>query len=76
MTAPPFHRKIGGIHWFALGRVRIGVCCLQRPKAAPSQSKAVPKRESALPVGFAHTRARIPRLPRTAVFPWPPEAKQ
>jgi len=117
MTAPPFHRKIGGIHWFALGRVRISVC-LVRPSAAPSQPQAVPKRGSAFPAGEARTRARegkpssdmpageytgmsvakwrkinsipplklvpareavrcepIQRLPRTAVFPWPPESK-
>ena len=26
----PFHRKIGGLHWFRIGRLRIAFCICQR----------------------------------------------
>ena len=25
------YRKIGGIHWFAIGRIRIAICAARRP---------------------------------------------
>lgn len=89
MTAPPFHRKIGGIHWFALGRVRIGVCWVKYPGVsrrmtrafglADQRPKAVPKRGSALPAGEARTRAREGRIATHPLCPKPfewPEAER
>lgn len=61
-----FHRKIGGIHWFALGRVRISIC-LTRPKPSvdaklemlrkaltrPSASEARPRPKGYTPASEA-----------------------
>lgn len=76
-----FHRKIGGIHWFALGRVRISVC-LTRPKpsvdaklemlrramARPGVSEAKPRPKSYTPASKA-VRVKPLGYPRPKELP-------
>lgn len=85
-----FHRKIGGIHWFALGRLRVSVCLCKhsaphkRPRTTKAKLETLRQALGIVPAGLASQghmseARRIPapiKLPRTSMFPWPPEAKQ
>ena len=36
MTLHPLYRKIGGLHWFRFGRLRIAICWSRR-RSIPAQ---------------------------------------
>ena len=44
-----FYHKIGGLHWFRFGRLRIAIC-FKRSGAVREATKPRPKRDPDLPV--------------------------
>jgi hypothetical protein len=66
-----FYRKIGGIHWFAIGPWRISICRLRAKRVLremPAQmfiSAKTGRLEMLRPVR--------PKLPTITTFPFPPE---
>lgn len=48
-----FHRKIGGIHWFTIGRIRIAFC-IKRSK--PVRLLPIAKWDAPLRLSATHTQ--------------------
>jgi hypothetical protein len=81
----PFHRHIGGIHWFALGPWRVSLCRVREsgtglpgggvhPRPRPIEMLRAGIRSACLNPTGDETVFQPHRLPHTSLFPWPPES--